>query len=336
MNFRGGIAVWTVVLPLVGSTCPAVGGDDPSPDAEPTTASSPDVVAATVNGEPITLGSVNDAVQSVLQGRPVNPTALKQLQAEVLAQLIDRALIMQMLEKTGRTTSSQVVNQALEQVKKQAEEKQVNFAKMLADRKLTEEQFREQLAWQINWSKYLQSVLTDEALKAYFEAHRREFDGSELRVSHILLQADSVGSPAENERLKKMAEKLREQIIAGKIQFEEAARRYSAGPSRHKGGDLGFIPRHGLMLEPFAAATFKLSKQQLSEPVISPYGVHLIKVTADNPGQKVWSDVKEQLKGPAGQQVFEQLAAKERKSGRVTFTGKCPHFKPGTRELAEP
>ena len=311
--------------------------DDPEPDFSQTptvTEASSDEVVATVNGEPIKFGAVSDAVKGVLQGRPANPATLPLLQAEVLSQLIDRALIVQKAKKSGKTLSDEQIDQALEQVKKQAEEKQIDFAKSLASRGLTEQQFREQLTQEMQFANYLQKAVTDSVMRKYFEDHKIDFDGTEVRVSHILLRPDG-GGAAETERLKKIAGKLREQIESGKRTFEDSAKQLSAGPSRRKGGDLGFIPRQGLMLEPFSAAAFHLEKGKISEPVVTPYGVHLIKVTEVKPGQKPMSEVKEQLKAPVAQEVFKKLANGEREKAKIEYTGKCPHFKPGTRELAD-
>lgn len=324
-----------LLLPLLLWASFTVAGSDPEPDLTPRQADNSAEVAAIVNDEPITIGEVNELVASVLQGRPVNPAALAQVQAEVLAQLIDRTVILQFLKSSGKLLPDSVIDQAMAELKKQATERKVDFDKMLVDRKLTQEQFRKQLVWQLNWGQYAQTALKDSTLKTYFEIHRREFDGSEVRVSHILLPPDDNSDVQETERLKRRASKLREQITSGKISFEDAAAKFSSGPSRHKGGDMGFIPRSGMMLEPFAAAAFKLDKGKLSEPVVTSYGVHLIKVTDIKPGHRTWVESKEQLRAPATQDLFEKLAAKERDQAHVTFTGKIPHFRIGTHELVK-
>lgn len=334
---KPGIAgtILTLVLALGTAVDMHAAGDNPEPDLAPLESDSRSSAApaAIVNGEPITVGQADSTVANVLQGRPVNASSLAQLQAEILAQLIDRALIMQMLTKSGKIAPATTITQAMEQVKKQAADQKVDFAKMLAERKLTEDQLREQLAWQISWGKYVQERLDDAALRVYFQAHKRDYDGTEVRVSHILLRPDGAGSIAETEQLKKMVAKLREQIESGKMKFEDAALRYSAGPSRRKQGDLGFIPRQGLMLESFAAAAFKLEENQLSEPVTTPYGVHLIKVTDTKPGRKTWLEVKDQLKGPATQELFEKVAAAQRQKANIEFSDKYPHFEQGTKQL---
>ena len=89
------------------------------------------------------------------------------------------------------------------------------------------------------------------------------------------------------------------------------------------------------MLEPFSAAAFQLKPGELSEPVATMYGVHLIRVTETKPGRKVWTDAKTDLQGPASLELFEALSAELRKEAKVEFTGKMPYYKPGTKELVK-
>jgi len=87
----------------------------------------------------------------------------------------------------------------------------------------------------------------------------------EIRASHILVQT------------KEQAEKVREEILAGKS-FEEAAKEYSLCPSGKQGGDLGYFGR-GAMVPEFEKAAFELPVNQVSEPVKTQFGWHLIVVT---------------------------------------------------------
>ena len=89
----------------------------------------------------------------------------------------------------------------------------------------------------------------------------------EVRASHILVKTEDE------------ANKLREDINAGKISFEEAARQVSLCPSGHEGGDLGFFKR-GVMVKPFEDATFAMKEiGEISNPVETQFGWHLIQLT---------------------------------------------------------
>ncbi len=66
------------------------------------------------------------------------------------------------------------------------------------------------------------------------------------------------------------------------------------------------------------------------------FGIHLIQVTEIKPGEKKWTDVRDALRVALGEQLFEQLAAKQREKSKIEFAGKTPYFKPGTTELVVP
>src|SRR5207249_9554028 len=71
----------------------------------------------------------------------------------------------------------------------------------------------------------------------------------------------------------------------------------SACPSKEKGGDLGWFRRVGSMVEPFARTAFALKPYQMSDPVASKFGTHLILVTDRRPGKPAkFEEVKEVVK----------------------------------------
>ncbi|HEX3870784.1 MAG TPA: peptidylprolyl isomerase, partial [Pirellulales bacterium] len=200
----------------------------------------------------------------------------------------------------------------------------------------TPESLREQVAWDVVWNKYARSHVADEQLQAYFNAHHRDFDGTEVRASHILLRPAGSGSPGAIDALVKRAQSLREEIVSGKLTFEDAARRFSAGPSRNQGGDVGYFPRHDRMVEAFSAAAFALEPGAISQPVVTYFGVHLIKCTDVKPGAKSWQDVRSDLLTPAAKDLFTRLSAELRSKSTVEFTGAVPYLDPATKRLVVP
>jgi parvulin-like peptidyl-prolyl isomerase len=295
-----------------------------------------DALAATVNGAPISVSEVQTGMERILRGRQVQPESLPLVEAEVLAQLIDRRLVETVIKRAGVTTSDAELEALTKQTRLQAEQQKIVWKDFLTERHLTDADFREQLSWQVIWEKFLHGRLADADIEAFFQKHHQEFDGTEVRVSHVLLRPQRSGDPQSLAARVADAQQLREQISAGKISFEDAVKKHSAGPSREHGGDLGFISRHGVMVEPFAQAAFQTRPHSISQPVVTPFGVHLILVTEVKPGTKKWTDVRDQLKGPASQDLYQTLAQQERGKAEIRFNETLPHFKPGTKELVKP
>ena len=296
----------------------------------------PQAVAATVGSEQITVAELNAAVQAALQGRPATPQTLVLLQAQLLEQLVDRKLVQGYLQRNELLASAGDVDRAFEEMKQKLAAQKVAIEDLLKQRSLTEDALRRQLAWELGWKAYVAKQTGDAELEAYFNANRKEFDGSEVAVSHILLRPEKSGDQSAGEKLVKKAAEIREQISLGKITFADAAKKYSDGPSRHVGGDVGFFPRQGVMLEPFARAAFDLQVGEISQPVVTRFGIHLIRVTKIKPGEKKWTDVREQLQAPLSQELLKKLAAEERPRADVKYTGLTPYLKPGTQQVVMP
>ena len=119
----------------------------------------------------------------------------------------------------------------------------------------------------------------DEELRAAYERRKADFQTPEQRdASHILLiLEDGADEEAARERL----EELKRQMDAG-ASFADLAREYSEDPgSARQGGSLGPISR-GVMDAAFEDAVFTLALDEVSDPVRSAFGLHLIKVDAIN------------------------------------------------------
>ena len=108
--------------------------------------------------------------------------------------------------------------------------------------------------------------VTAAEIKEYYQAHRNEFGEPEGRVlSHILVTDENTANEVKTE-------------IAGGMAFAEAAKKYSKDAiTKNKGGDLGTI-YEGDMLAQFDAVAFSLEKGQISDPVETPFGYHIIQV----------------------------------------------------------
>lgn len=91
-------------------------------------------------------------------------------------------------------------------------------------------------------------------------------DITEVRASHILVSS------------RKEALEIKKNILNGNISFEDAALRYSQCPSGQRGGDLGYFNRKQ-MVQSFSDTAFDLKIGEISAPVGTKFGWHIIKTT---------------------------------------------------------
>jgi peptidyl-prolyl cis-trans isomerase D len=161
-----------------------------------------------------------------------------------------------------------------------------------------------------------QAKVDPEEVKKFYEANRKQFEVKETRqASHILIAADPAGGAAAKEKAKARAEEIYQQIKAKPDSFAELAKKYSQDPgSAEKGGDLGYFSR-GSMVKAFDDAVFKMKAGEISPPVESEYGYHIIKLTGVRPGrtsspEEVGAKLEDEVKKQAASRQYAELAEK--------------------------
>lgn len=124
---------------------------------------------------------------------------------------------------------------------------------------------------------------SEEDLKKYYEENKFLFSPKKTyQASHILVDD------------KEQADKIYKEIEDG-LDFKEAAVKYSKDPSANNGGSLGEFPK-GVMVKEFQDGLEKLKPGEISEPVKSQFGYHIIKLDGINDGgEKSFEDVKNQV-----------------------------------------
>ncbi len=283
-------------------------------------------VVATVGDDPITLADMKRTLESV----PAEKRSLPLARAMALEETVKRWLVIAYARRAGDVPS----DEALAKAKKQL---QIRLAAQGSKpgEAITAAELDRQVLWRLIWDRYLAKFRTPERRKAWFGAHHRNVDGTQLAVSHILLQSADKDNVKETESLTKRAEAIRAEITSGTTDFAGAASKYSAGPSGKQGGKLGKIGRHGPMDEAFSAAAFALDAGQISPPVRSPFGVHLIRCDEVMLGTKKIADVSDTIDAALAHELLSKISGLERDRTEVKYTGAWPHFKPGTRDLAK-
>jgi len=127
-----------------------------------------------------------------------------------------------------------------------------------------------------------QNYLTDNDVreKLLKQAYQRSL--TEINGWHILINCPTEASPEDTLKAWKKARDIRERIIKGEP-FEQVSRSTSDDPSvKINGGNLGYFSVFQMIM-PFEDAAYSLKKGEISEPVRTPYGYHIIRITGKRP-----------------------------------------------------
>jgi peptidyl-prolyl cis-trans isomerase D len=165
-----------------------------------------------------------------------------------------------------------------------------------------------------------QITVTPEELKAEYEKRTKEFSApEERRSSHILLNVDKDDKGAAKAdsltAIKAKAEAIMKQVGGDAAKFAEVAKTESKDPgSAAQGGDLGFNAR-GVMVKPFDDAVFGMKVGEVSGPIISDFGVHIIRlveVKAERvrPFDEVKAQLETETKQTRASKLFSESAEK--------------------------
>ncbi|HYX90888.1 MAG TPA: SurA N-terminal domain-containing protein, partial [Myxococcaceae bacterium] len=134
-------------------------------------------------------------------------------------------------------------------------------------------------------------------IEQYYQANKFAYATPELvRARHILISVPKDAPPEKKAEVRRRIEEIRKEIVEGGKDFAALAKQYSEDPgSKDKGGDLGFNPAHA-WVPSFADAAFALKPGEVSGPVETEFGIHLIKVEEKRPPQnKELKDVQMEI-----------------------------------------
>lgn len=155
------------------------------------------------------------------------------------------------------------------------------------------------------YEKRVREAVTEaQARAAYNEQIAKIVPEPEVHARHILVKTE--------QEAKELVKKLR-----GGADFVELAKKTSTGPSADAGGDLGYFSR-GQMVKPFEDAAFALKPGQISDPVQTEFGWHIIKVE-DRRNHPVpsFDEVKDQLMASLVQNQLKTVVQSLRASAKI-------------------
>jgi len=249
-----------------------------------------DRVAAVVNNDIIPLTDVESRAAADLAKIATlpSPQARAEGREKVLKLALDSLIGEKLLEAEMKELNIDVsdaeVDNSIEDVKKQHNLDAAQFEQDLRSEGYSMATYREFMKKYVRRYKLIQLKVrskvkvSDEDLRSEYQKWARtEQDEVELHARHILVKIPEKGTAADVEAARLKAVALAEEARKPGVDFAELAKAKSEGPSASDGGDLGFF-RRGVMVPEFDKAAFALKVGEVSDPVRTKVGFHILKV----------------------------------------------------------
>ena len=197
----------------------------------------------------------------------LNDVLVEKYGAETLNQLISERIVKKETDKADIEVTDEEVEAEYQNMANQYNGVE-GLQAAIAQANLTEEDLKEDIKSNIALEKLLkpQVEASDEEIAAYYEENKDEFSqGEQVNASHILVKEE------------KEAQDIVKKLEDGE-DFAALAKEYSIDEgTKENGGELGFFGR-GEMVEEFDQVAFDLKKDEISEPIKSNFGYHIIEV----------------------------------------------------------
>ncbi len=257
--------------------------------SRPAAAAVIDGIAATVNGEVITLLDLEKAgkirVEQELRTtlKRERAKAKRDVLRSVLDQLILRTLQTQRAAELRLAVSEKEVGTAIENIMKGNSLTEEMLVRALTEQGITMEAYREQISEQILFSKLMQQeirariTVTPEEIESYYRDHEQDyFKPERIRVRHLLIK---VGQEAGAEELQAAREKIDGILVQfqGGEDFVDLIRTHSPGTIQGDESLSGWL-KHGEFLKELEDVAFSLPVGEVSDPIQSQAGFHLLQV----------------------------------------------------------
>ncbi|MBW1674691.1 MAG: peptidylprolyl isomerase [Deltaproteobacteria bacterium] len=272
---------------------------------------------AVVNGLVITQEDFDREMSRVQRqllnmGKPLIDSQIPKIKKEVLENLIDFELLYQETQRKGIKIDEAITNEQVMTLKKRFPS-EAEFKSALTKANLSEVAIKNQIARGLAIKQLIGTYVTKKAtvsgeeIKVFYESHPDLFKKPEqVRASHILIKVDPQADEVKRAEAQKKIKEIQQKLQKGE-DFATLAKALSEGPSKPKGGDLGYFSR-GRMVKSFEEAAFALRPNEVSDIVETKFGYHLIKVIEKRPEAiTAFKDAKDKL----GQYLKQQKVQKE-------------------------
>ena len=281
-----------------------------------------DRIAAVVNTDVITLSEVEKRAAPELARVDQEATGPDRAQKRAAAlkktldTMIDEKLVDNELKELKVTISDKEVDAAVDEVKKSYNLTDDQLQQAVAREGYSVADYREQMRKQIGRYKLIsekvrKNVKVSEAdvKSEYDRMTRSEGEDYEVHVRHILIAVPRTATQAQVEQARRKATAVAVEAREPGVDFAELAKKRSEGSSSSDGGDLGFFKR-GTMVPEFERVAFNLKTGEVSEPVRTQFGWHVLKLEEIRKlGMKPLSEVRPEIEERLRRQQADRLTS---------------------------
>lgn len=258
---------------------------------------------------------------------------LKQMKVQYLNAMVNEKLMLKNAESVGVTPTDDELNEyadkQIEQLK-QAYPDDAQLQQVLEANGFTEDSYKDYAKKQYKLQKVQEAItadveVTDDDAKAYYDENKdsQYTVGAGANAAHILIAEKGSDGNIDFDASLAKANEVKAKLDAG-ADFAQLASEYGTDGTKDKGGDLGFVAYNQANYDQDFLAGFKqLSEGQISDPIKSQFGYHIIKATGiKDEVVTPFDDVKEQIKS----QLLQQQQSK-------AFNDKISEWKDAAKEI---
>jgi parvulin-like peptidyl-prolyl isomerase len=261
-----------------------------------------DRIVAVVNNEIITFSDLQQFKTLMFSGMEKQPDT-EDLNQKILAQLIEKKLILQQAAELKIKVQKEDIDKAIENILIRNKIDMEKLKVGLAQQGTTLEEYRQMMKNEIMESEvvgrqvHASITISDEDIEKYYTGNIKpsEKQGARVRLQQILLPVPENTDKETLENIEKSAISIRERTIAGEA-FEKLAATYSQGPAAQAGGDLGYFHK-GEMLPEIENAAFSIKPGEVSRVIKTRLGFHIIKILDHDDSEKdrSWKDHQSEI-----------------------------------------
>jgi peptidyl-prolyl cis-trans isomerase SurA len=251
-----------------------------------------DRIAAVVDNDVVTQTELDRRLRAVmrkLSARPGLMPPAELLRRQVLERMVLERLQLQMAERRGIRIDDLTLNETMRKIARRNNLSLQEFRDRLVNSGIDYAEFREQVRNEVIIDKLQERVIdrkvrvSDQEIEDFIASQSGALNSDvEYRIGHILIALPEGATPDEVKAARDKAMAIRERLLEGE-DFAQLAASESDGQKALEGGDLGWRKANQLP-SIFARDITKLDVGDISEPIRSPSGFHIIKLQ-DRRGQ---------------------------------------------------